>query len=119
MITYSCACQVEVAIGAESKLQSSNCKNIGIWKGLLECQDWSPIMFLFANCNRCIYLQTIFGEAFTVTGGNFAQHIFVKCQKSKKFFDGQNGIWRVLKTSILNIGGACFLFVLWSTVDGS
>ena len=26
----------------------------GIWKCLLECQDWSPTMFLFANYSHCV-----------------------------------------------------------------
>ena len=26
----------------------------GIWKCLLELQDWSPAIFLFTNCNQCI-----------------------------------------------------------------
>ena len=46
-----------------------------------------------------------FGKTFNVKGGNFAEHIFVKCSKKKKaFFDDENGIWQVLKTSILNTG---------------
>ena len=73
---------------------------IGIWKCLLGCQDRSPAMFLFANCSHCILWQTIFGKAFTMTSGNFAKHIFVKCPPKK--IDNKNGIWQVLKTSILN-----------------
>ena len=39
-------------------------------------------MFLFANSNHCILWHVVFGEAFTVTGGNFAEHMFVKYQKN-------------------------------------
>ena len=46
---------------------------------MLECQDWSPIMFLFANST------TVFCD----------------------FFDDQNDIWHVLKTSILNTESKC------------
>ena len=39
-------------------------------------------------------------------GGNFAEHIFVKCPlKKRKKFDSQNGIRQALKISILNIAG--------------
>jgi hypothetical protein len=71
--TYSCACQAEVAASAESELHVV----IGIWRCLLECQDWSPTMSLFANGTHC----TFFGEAYTVTSGNFVEHVFVKCPK--------------------------------------
>ena len=40
-------------------------------------------MFLFANCSHYILWQAGFGEAFIVTGGNFAEHIFVKCPEKK------------------------------------
>ena len=37
---------------------------------------------------RCFYLQIaatiVFREAFTLTSGNFAEHIFVKCPKKKR-----------------------------------
>ena len=75
----------------------------GIWKCMLEYRDRNLIVFLYANYSHCILWQAIFGETFTVTGGNFANHIFVKCPSQKKnVFDSQNGIWQVLKTSILN-----------------
>ena len=48
---------------------------IEIWKCLLECQDWSPTRFLFANWSPCILWQAVFGGAFT---GYFVEHIFVK-----------------------------------------
>ena len=60
---------------------------VGTWKCLLECRNWSPTMFLFTNCNHdCILWQVGFGEAFTVKGGNFAEHIFVKCPKNEILF---------------------------------
>ena len=99
-----------IVVLAKPKLQSvlsQSCRVeiarvIGIWNCLLECQDWSPPVFLFTNCNHCILWHAIFEEAFIVTSGNFAKHIHVKCPKTKKnIFDGQNDIWQVLKTSIL------------------
>ena len=41
--------------------------------------------------------QVVFGEAFSVTGGNFAEHIFVKCSPPKEFFfDSQIKHWSIL-----------------------
>ena len=37
-------------------------------------------------------------------GGNFTEHVFVKCPTN----DGQNDIRRVLKTSILNTGSMVY-----------
>ena len=68
---------------------------IGIWKCLLKCQGWSPTMFLFANYIHCILWQAIYEEAFTVTSGNFTEHILVKCPKKETFFDGQKKCWRI------------------------
>jgi hypothetical protein len=59
---------------------------IGIWKCLLECQDWRSTMFLFANCKHCILGHVVFGEAFIVTGTSFAEHIFVKCPPHTKTY---------------------------------
>ena len=56
---------------------------IGIWKCLLECQDWRPIMFRFTNCNHYSLWHAYFGEASTVKGGNFAEHIFIKWPHNK------------------------------------
>ena len=79
-----------IAMLAKPKLQPvpswscrvKNARVIGIWKCLLGCHSyWNPTMFLFANCSHCIAWQAIFGETFTVKGGNFAEHIFVKCSK--------------------------------------
>ena len=53
---------------------------------MLECQDWSSAMFLFTNCSHCILWQAVCGDDFIVTGGNFAEHIFVKCPKKEDFF---------------------------------
>ena len=114
LIHLSQQCQVEVAVptpkSASRSLQSvlsQSCEVeiawvIGIWKCLLECQDWGLAMLLFANCNHYILWHAFFGEAFIVIGGNLAEHIIVKCPPKMAFFDGQNGIWQVLKTSILN-----------------
>ena len=76
-----------IVVLAKPKLQlvpSWSCKVkiirvIGIWKCLLECQNWSPVMFLFTNCNHCTLRQVVFREAFIVKDENFAEHIFVKC----------------------------------------
>ena len=95
-----------IVVLAKLKLQSmpsQSCKIeirrvIGIWWCLLECQDKNLAMFLCANCSRHVLWHAFFREAFIVT-----EHIFVKCPKNKNFFDGQNGIWLVLKTSILDI----------------
>ena len=58
---------------------------IGIWKCLLySAKIWSPSMFLFADCSHCILWHALFGETFTVIGGNYAEHIFVKCPKKLK-----------------------------------
>ena len=81
-----------IVVLAKPKLQSvlsQSCRVeiarvIGIWNCLLECQDWSPPMFLFTNYNHCILWHAIFEEAFIVTSGNFAKHIYVKCPKTKK-----------------------------------
>ena len=96
-----------------SHIVDSVCQIIGIWKCMLECQDWSPSMFIFVNFSHCIFLwHGIFEKAFTVKGGvwrkggNFVEHIFLwsASQLPKKhFFDYQNGIWQVLKTPMLNI----------------
>ena len=100
----------DIVVLAKSTLQSmlsQSCRVkiagvIEIWKCLLECQDWSPSLFLSTNCSHCILWHAIFGEAFTMKGGNFAEHILVKCPPPKKNFDGQNGIWQALRTWILN-----------------
>ena len=81
-----------IVVLAKPKLQlvlSRSCRVkiarvIGIWKCLLECQDWSSYMFMCANCSHCILWHAIFGEAFTMKGGDFAKHIFVKCPKQKQ-----------------------------------
>jgi hypothetical protein len=49
-------------------------------------------MSLFASYSHCILLHVVFGEAFTMIGGNFAEHNIVKCPKTKTFGDGQNDI---------------------------
>jgi hypothetical protein len=81
-----------IVVLAKPKLQSvpsQSCRVeiagvIGIWNCPLECQDWSPPMLLFANYSHCIFWHAIFGEAFTMKGGNFAKHIFVKCPKTQQ-----------------------------------
>ena len=82
----------DIVVLAKSKLQSMSSQScrvkiagvIEIWKCLLECQDWSPSLFLSTNCSHCILWHAIFGEAFTMKGGNFAEHILVKCPPPKK-----------------------------------
>ena len=54
-------------------------------------------MFLFTNYKYWILWHAIFEEAFSVKGGNFEEHIFVKCPQNITiyfilFFDGQNDI---------------------------
>jgi hypothetical protein len=108
--TYSCACQAEVAVSAESKLQSWNCRSywnleLSIRVSRLE-SNYASIVF--ANYSHYIFWHALFGEAFTMKGENFAKHIFVKCpktQQKKNFFDDQNGVWQMLKTWIFNTGG--------------
>ena len=80
-----------IVVLAKPKLQSMpsrSCKVeiagvIGIWKCLLECQDWSPTMFLNTNCNHHSLLHANFKKAFIMKGGNFAEHVFVKCCQNK------------------------------------
>ena len=92
---------------AELKLQSMPSRSCRIYWNLqvcvLECQNWSPTMFLFANCSHCILWHVIVGEAFTVTGENFVEHIFVECHFYLLFIYRilANGIWHVLNTLIL------------------
>ena len=64
--------------------EHSSPNSIGIWKCLLGWQDWSPTMFLFANCSHYILWHVVFGETFTMKGENFAKHIFVKCPPPPK-----------------------------------
>ena len=49
MFTYSTTCQVEVVVSASRSCIVKIARFIGIWKCLLECQDWSPTMFLRAK----------------------------------------------------------------------
>ena len=45
----------------------------------------SNYVYIFANCSHyCILRQAIFGEASTMKGENFAEHIFVNYPKEKK-----------------------------------
>ena len=76
-----------IVVLAKPKLQwvlSRSCtfeiaREIGFWKCLLECQDWSPSIFLFANCNQCTLWHAVFGEAFK-WGVETLQSIFLwKC----------------------------------------
>ena len=83
-----------IVVLAKPKLQSMpsrSCKVeiagvIGIWKCLLECQDWSPTMFLFTNCSHYMLWHAISGKTFNVKGGLFAKHIFVKWPQNKTIF---------------------------------
>ena len=74
-----CACQAEVVVNAESKVQSWNCKSYWNLEVSARVPRLESAMFLFANCSHCILWHAIFGETFIVKGGNFAKHIFVKC----------------------------------------
>ena len=67
-----------VLVLAKPKLQSMPSRScvvkiarvIRIWECGLECQDWSPTMFLYANCSHCVLWHAILGEAFIVSSGN-------------------------------------------------
>ena len=83
---------------------------IGIWKCLLECQDWSPTMFLNTNCNHHSLLHANFKKAFIMKGGNFAKHVFVKCCQNKNKNKTWQPTWHLIgvETSILSIAlGVC------------
>ena len=83
------SCMVEIAVV------------IGIWKCLLECQDWNPNMSLFANCSHCI-CDRLFLESPSLWLIKTLHTTFLwSAQKERKktFIYGQNGIRHVLKTS--------------------
>ena len=82
--TYSCVCRAEVAANAESKLHGRNCRSY--WN--LEVSARVPRLesnyVSICKLQPCLLCQAVFGEAFTMKRGNFAQHIFVKCPKINK-----------------------------------
>ena len=82
--------------------EHSSPNSIGIWKCLLGWQDWSPTMFLFANCSHYILWHVVFGETFTMKGENFAKHIFVKCPPPKKKIEEALFILKVLTLGIIH-----------------
>ena len=59
-----------VVVLAKLKLQSVPSQSCTIeiarvienWKCLLECQDWSPTMFLVTNCSQCMLCHAVIGE---------------------------------------------------------
>jgi hypothetical protein len=81
-----------VVVLAKPKLQlmpSRSCtvkiaRVIEIWKCLLDCQDWSPTMFLFVNYRHCILWHAFFWEAFTVTSENFTEKFLWSAPPPKK-----------------------------------
>ena len=64
-------------------VQLDNRVNPPGWKCLLECQDWSPAIFLLMKCSHCILWREIFAEAFNVTSVNLAEHLVVKVPPQK------------------------------------
>ena len=100
--TYSCACHAEVAVNVELKLQSRNCMSYWDLEAFARVPCLESNYISIANCIHYILWHAIFREAFTVTSGNFAEHIYVKCPPPPKKNNGQNGTWHVLKTSILS-----------------
>ena len=102
-VTYSCACQAKVAVGAESKLHNRNCRSywnleVSTRVPRLESSDVSicklqPLYFV-----TCCFCRSLHYERWKLCGAHF-----VKCPKIKtNFLDSQNCIWQVLKTSTLN-----------------
>ena len=76
---------------------------IGIWKCLLECQDWSPTMFLNTNCNHHSLLHANLKKAFIMKGGNFAEHVFVKCCQNKNKNKTWQPTWHLIGVEDFNI----------------
>ena len=97
-----------IGVLAKPKLQwvpSWNCGStvIGIWK-CLQCQDWSPTVSLYLQIAATIFCDRQFLERPSLWRVGTLQSTFLlwSAVPKKNFFDGHNGIWQALKTSILN-----------------
>ena len=85
MFTYSYACQAEVAVSVESKLQSWNCRSYWNLKVSARMPRLESIFVSICKLQLLYFVTWILGDAFTVSGGNFAGHIYVKCPPKKTF----------------------------------
>ena len=72
--TYSCAYQAKVVVSVESNVQSWNCWSCWNLEVFARVPNWSPTIFLFANCNHYILWHEIFGETFTMIVGKCPPH---------------------------------------------
>ena len=97
MFTYNCACQAKVAICAESKSHSQNCSSY------LNLEMSTRVPRIESNYVFIYKLQAwYFAICGFWKGWKLCKAYFVKCpQNQKNIFDGQNGIWKALKTSTL------------------
>ena len=90
-----------IVVLAEPKLQlvsSQSCKfkiagAIGIWKCLMECQDWSLAMFLITNCN-IVFCERLVLDRSSLCKVETLQSTFSwKSSQHINFSDDRNGIW--------------------------
>ena len=112
---YNYACKAKVAITQRHRVKIA--RVLGIWKCLLEGQESNPSMFVFANWSQCNLWHAISEwpslwrvDTLQSTFLWSAKYILFHFLKKIIFFDSQNGIWQVLKTSILNTVGWCVGF---------
>jgi hypothetical protein len=109
--TYRCACQAKVVVSAESKLKSQIYRSY--WN--LEVFERVPRLessYVFIRKLQPLYFVTCsFWRGLHCDWWNLCRAHFCEVPPQKNFFDGQNGIWQVLKTSILSTPWQSLLFV--------
>ena len=85
--TYRCACQAKVQSVPRRSRKVEIAGVIGIWKCLLECQDWSPIIFYYLQIAAIVFCDMQFLERYSLWRVEILhKHVFVKCPKNRKLF---------------------------------
>ena len=83
-------------------VQGWSCRSYWKLKVSARMPRWSPTLILVTHCNHYILWHALFGEAFIVKDGKFGERILWSAPKMKHILNGQNCIWQVLKTSVVN-----------------
>ena len=102
--TYSCGCHAEVAVGVELKLHNWNCRSYWNLKVSARVPRLDSSYVSICKLQPLYFVTCSFWKAFTMKGGKFAKHIFVKYPKYNIIFDAHNVFDRCWRLSILNNG---------------